>query len=58
VLVLLNFSEKQIPLDLSDLSAKSAQLIFSDPGQVITEFPQMLIQSFELWITELKKTPS
>jgi alpha-glucosidase len=53
VLVLLNFSEKQSFLDFSDLGAKSARMIFSEAGQATTDFPQLSLNPFEIWIAEL-----
>ena len=54
VLVLLNFSEEQVPQDLSDLGAKSARIIFSTAESVTTDFPLLILNPFEIWIAELK----
>ena len=54
VLVLLNFSEKQISLDFSDLGAKSVRVIYSAILQATTDFPQLTMNPFEIWIAELK----
>ncbi len=54
VLVLLNFSEKQLSMDFSDLNAKSARVIFSTAGQTAADFPQLTLNPFEIWIAELK----
>jgi alpha-glucosidase len=54
VLVLLNFSEKQLFLDFSDLEMNSARVIFSAEGQTTSYFPQLTLDPFEIWIAELK----
>jgi alpha-glucosidase len=54
VLVLLNFSEKQIPVDFSDLGANSARVIFSAAGHATTNFPYLTLNPFEIWIADLK----
>jgi alpha-glucosidase len=54
VLVLLNFSEKQLSLDFSDLGVKSTRVIFSTAGQAPTGFPQLMLDPFEIWISDLK----
>ena len=54
VLVLLNFSEKQLSLDFSDLGIKSTHVIFSSAGQATSELSQFMLNPFEIWIAELK----
>jgi len=54
VLVLLNFSEKQLSLDFSDRGIKSARVIFSSAGQATSGLSQFMINPFEIWIAELK----
>jgi alpha-glucosidase len=54
VLVLLNFSENQCPLELSELGNPSAHVIFSSTGQRRLDFPRLMLDPFEIWIAELK----
>jgi alpha-glucosidase len=54
VLVLLNYSAKQLALDFSDLETKSARLIFTSSHHATDIFPRLIINPFEIWIAELK----
>ena len=54
VLVLLNFSEKQLSLDFSDLGIKSAHVIYSSAGQATSGLSQIMLNPFEIWIADLK----
>jgi glycosidase len=53
ILVLLNFSEKYLSLDFSDLGVKSARLIFSTTWRVTSDLSQLTLNPFEIWIAEL-----
>jgi alpha-glucosidase len=53
VLILLNFSEKRLSLDFSDLDSESARVVFSTANQVTTHFPNLYLNPFEIWIAEL-----
>ena len=53
VLVLMNFSEKQISHDFSDLAAHSVRDIFSSDRNPASGFPHLTLNPFEIWIAEL-----